>query len=42
MDLESKNPYPLTSDVAVVEKCTLGGANTFTVMKHKHKEHTNL
>jgi len=27
--------------VAVVEKCTLDGANTFTWMKHKHKPHTH-
>jgi len=25
--------------VAVVEKYALDGANTFTLMKHKHKEH---
>jgi len=27
--------------VAVVEKHTLDGANTFTLMKHKHKGHTH-
>jgi len=27
--------------VAVVEKCTVDGAITFTLMKHKHKGHTN-
>jgi len=27
--------------VEVVEKYTLGGANTFTLMKQKHIEHKN-
>jgi len=27
--------------VAIVKKCTLDGANTFTLMKHKHKRHTH-
>jgi len=27
--------------MAVVEKHTLDGANTFTLMKHKHKGHTH-
>jgi len=27
--------------VAVVEKYTLDGINTFTLMKHMHKGHTN-
>jgi len=27
--------------MAVVDNYTLDGANTFTLMKHKHKWHTN-
>jgi len=27
--------------VAAVKKYTLDGDNTFTLMKHKHKRHTN-
>jgi len=28
--------------VEIVEKYTLGGANTFTLMKHKHKVHMRM